>query len=891
MISKITKHILIALFLLFVLGSCEDKISNPKLKEASFASNTHLNHDSILNISEQGVSVDKDNSLSKAEVGDIIISGPTAVAPEGFLRKVLSKNTQGNIVFFETTNASLLEAFNKLNLQRTISLTPDQIVDFELFNECLYDCDEDAVDYNFVFNSALYDQDNDRGTVDDQIVISGNMKINLGMEVNISIENQELNNFSLETTIEKEGNLNLNVKNINNFADNTKIALATMKFYPQTILLDNIPIVITPTVVLSLQIQGNYDFICVSEVILEESSRNGISYEAGSWQAIGSSQKELNSTISDVNKEYNIQYGMTSENHYKLYDQDLVSIISENSFDFLNELSYDDAIHELNNTVEASLINDITLEARVISSQMTDLDFSDIVYLGPINQEETETEFSNDLIFIEGGDFVHDRLAKKSTLGDFFISKYEVTQAQFEAVMGYNPSTFIGWNRPVETVSWYEAVKFCNKLSIQEGYTPRYSYAGYGANPDNWPDEYEFVYTEPGWPSSLVTSGYGNGYRLPTSLQWRYVADQGISHASLPYSGSSDCNEVAHYAGNNDPYGTKEVGTKQANSYGVYDLNGNVGELMWELDINKAKTNERATIMVRGGGWNSDASACKINKIIYQQENDKMIDVGFRIVRKANDASAYTVNMPTVEGNFRSYFNPITININTVTPGAEIRYTLDGSEPTEESTLYESPFLIENTCTVTAKAFKESWTPSYPADSDFYIYPLVAPEISPTSGFYNDAIEVELITEYWVSYIHYTKNTAYDQYYHFGSTITLDENTTISAWVRLYDYDLDEYVYSDTVYAEYEILSENLVEPPIISPPGGNYSGPQTISLTLSDSYLYIYYTLDGSLPTRDSTFYRGPFEISESCTVRTFVYRNGHGQSRVSEAQYVIEP
>ncbi len=887
MISKITKHILIALFLLFVLVSCEDKVSSPTLKEASLASNTHLNHDYILNISDQQISVDKDNSLSKAELGDIIMSASRPEAPEGFLRKVLSKNTQGNTVDFGTTNASFLEAFSKLNLQRTISLTPDQIVDFELFNECLYDSDEDVDGYNFVFNSALYDQDNDRGTVDDQIVISGNMKINLGMEVNISIENQELNNFSLETTMEKEGSLNLNVKNIDNFADNTKIALASMKFYPQTILLDKIPIVITPTVVLSLQIQGNYDFICVSEVVLEESSRNGVSYEAGSWQAIGSSQKELNSTISDVNKEYNIQYGMTSENHYKLYDQDLISIISENSFNFLKELSYDDAIHELNNTVEASLVNNITLEAGAISSQMTNLVFSDIVYSEPINQEETETEFLNELIYIAGGDFVHDGVTKKSTVNDFFISKYEVTQAQFEAVMGYNPSTFTGWNKPVETVSWYEAIRFCNKLSIQEGYSPCYDFSGYGTDPDTWPDEYGYI-SWVDYSSSLINSGYGNGYSLPTSLQWRFVADQGISHASLPYSGSSDCNEVAHYAGNNDPYGPKVVGTKEANSYGIYDLNGNVGELMWTLDYSKAKRADRILIMVRGGGWNSDAEQCKIKQRRYQQENDKMIDVGFRIVRQTNDASAYTVNQPTITRTAMTYYLPITVSISTITPGAEIRYTLDGSEPTEESTLYEGSFLIESTCTLTTKGFKENWTPSRSKSANFYIYPLLAPTISPASGFYPEPIEVEITSEHWDNRLRYRKNSS--TIYYYSNPFTLDETAVISAWSLVWNYELETYTSSDTVYAEYQIPRATLINPPIISPPTGSYSSPQRVSLNLSESDYPIYYTLDGSLPTHNSLRYTNPFEISKSCTIRSFAYRSGDGQSRVSEANFIIE-
>lgn len=887
MTSKITKNIFIIIFLLLVLSSCDDKVSSPNLKEASLASNTHLNHDLILNITPLQISIDKDNSLSKAEVGDIIMSASRPEAPEGFLRKVLSKNILGNTVDFETSNASLLEAFNKLNLQRTISLTPDQIVDFELFNECLYDCEEDADDYNFVFNSALYDQDNNRGTVDDQIVISGNIKINLGMGVNISIENQELNNFSLETTMEKEGNLNLNVKNINNFAEDTKIALATMKFYPQTIIVDNIPIVITPRIDLSLQINGNYDFICVSEVVLEESSRNGISYEAGSWQAIGSSQKELNSTMSGVNKEYNVQYGMTSENNYKLYDLDLVSIISENSFNFLNELSYDDAIHELNNTVEASLINDINLEARVISSQMTDLVISDIVYSEPINQEETEIEFLNDLIFIEGGDFVHDGLSKRSTINDFYISRYEITQAQFEAVMGYNPSTFAGWNKPVETVSWYEAVKFCNKLSIKEGFSPRYYFSGCSTNPDTWPEEYYFV-QGPESSYSPLSIGSGNGYCLPSSLQWRYVADQGLSHATLPYSGSSDCNEVAHYAGNNEPYGTKPVGTKQANSYGVHDLNGNVGELMWTLDYGQYKSADRILILVRGGGWNSDEEECKIKNRVYQQENDKMIDVGFRVVRNAADSSAYTVDKPYISYLSDIYFQPITVSISSVTPGATIRYTIDGSEPTEESALFEGPFLVENTCTLSTKAFKENWNPSRTTWVNLYVYPLVPPVVNPVSGYYSDDVEVNLSCHNWSNNMYYSKNMSWS--HHYYNPFTVDENTIVLAWVKLWDSAIEDYVFSDTVYAEYEILSESMIASPVISPNGCSYPGPLTVTLSHPISFINIYYTLDGSLPTTESSIYRHPLQVSESCTLRTYAYEVGEGQSRVAEALFTIE-
>jgi len=217
-----------------------------------------------------------------------------------------------------------------------------------------------------------------------------------------------------------------------------------------------------------------------------------------------------------------------------------------------------------------------------------------------------------EMIFVEGGAFImgctqeqgrdcesDEKPAHQVTVGDFYIGKYQVTQAQWKIVMGGNPSKFRGDNLPVVNVSWNDVQEFIRKLNTQTG----------------------------------------KQYRLPTEAEWEFAARGGDKSKGYKYSGGNTVDKVAWYNGNCEQ--PNAVGAKSPNELGIYDMNGNVWE--WCQDWysenyykSSPSTNPKGpesgeNYVLRGGSWDCNAKNCRVTHRDYGAPGHRDFYCGFRL--------------------------------------------------------------------------------------------------------------------------------------------------------------------------------------------------------------------------------------------------------------------
>ncbi|MFQ6229327.1 formylglycine-generating enzyme family protein [Nocardia sp. NPDC002869] len=191
-------------------------------------------------------------------------------------------------------------------------------------------------------------------------------------------------------------------------------------------------------------------------------------------------------------------------------------------------------------------------------------------------------------------------------VGPYRLGAVPVTRSQYAQVTGHRPGGNRGDRRPADSISWNDAVLFCNALSERDDLTPAYRLGADG---------------------EVTRVASADGYRLPTEAEWEHACRAGTTG---PHYGRLD--DIARYRGNSEDR-LPEVGTRRPNAWGLYDMLGTVWEWCWDLYDPEVYGSYR---VLRGGGWFDEHWSCRASVRRRSHPTVRLDDIGFRVARSAS---------------------------------------------------------------------------------------------------------------------------------------------------------------------------------------------------------------------------------------------------------------